>query len=54
VHKLSGESANVSNGAINDWYLVLVEILKYALRDIYNLYESALYYNLLTDRTLGL
>jgi hypothetical protein len=44
---------NVSESAVNDWYGVLAEILKYAPRDIYNAVESALYYNLLPDKTLA-
>jgi hypothetical protein len=37
VHKLSGESSSVSKSAVDDWYLVLAEILKtYAPTDVYN------------------
>jgi hypothetical protein len=54
VHKLSHESATVSKSAVNDWYLVLAEILKkYAPREVYNADESALYYNLLPDKILA-
>jgi hypothetical protein len=54
VHELSGESASVSENAVKNWYLILAEILKrYAPRDIYNADESALYYNLLMDKTLA-
>jgi hypothetical protein len=50
VHKLSGECANVS-----DWNMIFVEILKkYAPSDIYNADKSALYYNLLLDKTLAM
>jgi hypothetical protein len=51
VHKLPGEFGSVSRSAINDWHLDLVEILKYAPRDIYKAGISALYYNLLPDKT---
>jgi hypothetical protein len=51
---LLGESASVSESAFNDWYSVLAEILKkYAPRNVYNADESALYYNLLPDKTLA-
>jgi hypothetical protein len=53
-HKLSGESASVSESTVNDCYPVLAEILKKcAVRDVYNAEESALYYNLLPDMTGG-
>jgi hypothetical protein len=54
VHKLSGESASVSESAVNDWYPVLAESLKkYVPRDVYNVDECALYHNLLLDKTGG-
>jgi hypothetical protein len=51
VHKLSGEFANVSKSAINDWHTVHEEILKkYALTDICNADKSA--YTIIFNQTI--
>jgi hypothetical protein len=53
-HKITGEACGVKPEAVEEWTPIVAEYLKkYSPHDVYNADETALFYNLLPDKTLA-